>query len=197
IEDFEEVEKGHRHISHLYGLFPGHLIKPWIDKELSEACKKTIRTRTENGGGHTGWSKAWIINFWCRLLDKEEVYKNLREIIEHSTNDNLLDIHPPFQIDGNFGAANGILEMIFIDNENEIIMFPALSEVFEKGAIKDIYLKLNGKISAEWEKNKFEIKINSKRDTKLKIYNNALNMKSINLNLEKGKEVVITERDFL
>lgn len=76
-------------------------------------------------------------------------------------------------------------------------MFPALSEVFEKGAIKDIYLKLNGKISAEWEKNKFEIKINSKRDTKLKIYNNALNMKSINLNLEKGKEVVITERDFL
>ena len=131
------------------------------------------------------------------MLDKEEVYKNLREIIEHSTNDNLLDIHPPFQIDGNFGAANGILEMIFIDNENEIIMFPALSEVFEKGAIKDIYLKLNGKISAEWEKNKFEIKINSKRDTKLKIYNNALNMKSINLNLEKGKEVVITERDFL
>ena len=197
IEDFEEIEKGHRHISHLYGLFPGNLIKPWIDKKLSEACKKTIRTRLENGGGHTGWSKAWIINFWCRLLDKEEVYKNLREIIEHSTNDNLLDIHPPFQIDGNFGAANGILEMIFIDNENEIIIFPALSEVFEKGAIKDISLKLNGKISVEWQKDRFEVRINSNRDTRLKIYNNDLNMKSINLNLEKGKEVVITKRDFL
>ena len=163
IEDFEEVEKGHRHISHLYGLFPSNLIKPWTDKELSEACKKTIRTRIENGGGHTGWSKAWIINFWCRLLDKDEVYKNLREIIENSTNDNLLDIHPPFQIDGNFGAANGILEMIFIDNENEIILFPALSEVFDKGSIKDICLKLNGKISIKWEKNNFEIRINSNR----------------------------------
>ena len=170
IEDFEEVEKGHRHISHLYGLFPSNLIKPWTDKELSEACKKTIRTRIENGGGHTGWSKAWIINFWCRLLDKDEVYKNLREIIENSTNDNLLDIHPPFQIDGNFGAANGILEMIFIDNENEIILFPALSEVFDKGSIKDICLKLNGKISIKWEKNNFEIRINSNRDMRLKVY---------------------------
>lgn len=196
IEDFEEVEKGHRHISHLYGLFPSNLIKPWTDKELSEACKKTIRTRIENGGGHTGWSKAWIINFWCRLLDKDEVYKNLREIIENSTNDNLLDIHPPFQIDGNFGAANGILEMIFIDNENEIILFPALSEVFDKGSIKDICLKLNGKISIKWEKNNFEIRINSNRDMRLKVYNNNLNMKSISLNLEKGKEVVITQLDF-
>ena len=196
IEDFEEVEKGHRHISHLYGLFPSNLIKPWTDKELSEACKKTIRTRIENGGGHTGWSKSWIINFWCRLLDKDEVYKNLREIIENSTNDNLLDIHPPFQIDGNFGAANGILEMIFIDNENEIILFPALSEVFDKGSIKDICLKLNGKISIKWEKNNFEIRINSNRDMRLKVYNNNLNMKSISLNLEKGKEVVITQLDF-
>lgn len=196
IEDFEEVEKGHRHISHLYGLFPSNLIKPWTDKELSEACKKTIRTRIENGGGHTGWSKAWIINFWCRLLDKDEVYKNLREIIENSTNDNLLDIHPPFQIDGNFGAANGILEMIFIDNENEIILFPALSEVFDKGSIKDICLKLNGKISIKWEKNNFKIRINSNRDMRLKVYNNNLNMKSISLNLEKGKEVVITQLDF-
>ena len=196
IEDFEEVEKGHRHISHLYGLFPSNLIKPWTDKELSEACKKTIRTRIENGGGHTGWSKAWIINFWCRLLDKDEVYKNLREIIENSTNDNLLDIHPPFLIDGNFGAAHGILEMIFIDNENEIILFPALSEVFDKGSIKDICLKLNGKISIKWEKNNFEIRINSNRDMRLKVYNNNLNMKSISLNLEKGKEVVITQLDF-
>lgn len=157
-EVVQEVEKGHRHISHLYGLFPGISIDGFNDKTLADACKKTLVNRLSNGGGHTGWSQAWIINFYTALGMGDSALSSIVKLLSNSTLPNLLDNHPPFQIDGNFGALAGIVRMfvqskITQDGKTQVRLLPALpsEDSWQNGSIKGACLKGGYKIDFEWE----------------------------------------------
>ncbi len=152
MEDYEEEEPGHRHISHLYALYPSDQITIDQTPELAKAARTTIERRLESGGGHTGWSMAWIINMYARLWDGQECYENILKLLRNSTLPNLLGNHPPFQIDGNFGSAAAIVEMLVQSSQDRVVLLPALPKAWDSGSISGLKLKGNLTLSMEWDK---------------------------------------------
>lgn len=166
IEDFEEEDPGHRHFSPLFGLHPGNSIQRERDQKLVLACKKLVERRIHHYGGQIGWSCAWLINLWARLGDGNQALFYLEQLLTNSVYDNLFDLHPPlgetkgerevFQIDGNFGSASGVANMLLESGKGTIKLLPALPDKWQNGSVQGLLAQGNIVVDMVWKKGKLE-----------------------------------------
>ncbi|UNY97458.1 glycoside hydrolase family 95 protein [Zhouia spongiae] len=195
-EPYEEPEKGHRHMSHLYALHPGDDITE-KDEAIFKAAQKTIDNRLQHGGAGTGWSRAWMINFNARLLNAQAAQENIQKFFEISVADNLFDEHPPFQIDGNFGYTAGVAELLMQSHEGFIRILPALPENWTEGKVKGLKARGNVELAIEWETGKLkQMILNAGQNKSVKIQYNGKQVEvsltaNEDLRLDQNLEIIL------
>lgn len=186
---YKETEPGHRHMSHLYGFHPGTNISKDKDPEIFNAVKNTLDFRLANGGAGTGWSRAWLINCSARLLDGEMAYEHIQLLLKKSIGNNLFDLHPPFQIDGNFGYTAGVTEMLLQSHEeNTVRVLPALPATWKEGHIKGLKARNGLILDIFWSNNRLDkVIIKSNFDNKFNlIYQDVV----VSVKMKKGDSYI-------
>lgn len=194
IQEYQEAEPGHRHISHLFGLHPGTQITEQTPA-LYEGALRTLTGRLAKGGGHTGWSRAWIINFYARLKQADSVRSHLQALFAKSTLPNLFDNHPPFQIDGNFGGTAGIAEALLQSHGDYVELMPALPVQWTSGKVTGLCARGGFVLDITWENGALagvKVRSTTGRNLVLKYRQHLLP-----LTVERGKEIVVPVEQLL
>jgi alpha-L-fucosidase 2 len=190
LEDYGEKEPGHRHMSHLFALHPGSQITEKTP-ELFKAAEKTLAHRIQNGSGHTGWSAAWVINHWARLKNGNKAYTHLMDLLAGKTIENMLNVHPPFQIDGSFGLTAGVAEMLAQSHGDYSELLPALPDTWRKGKVSGLRLRGGITVEISWQDGKLTgafLTADTDIQTRVK-YGDKIE----NISLERGVPYRITE----
>lgn len=180
--DIDDPKDQHRHVNHLYGLHPGHTISPLFTPELAKASRIVLDCR---GDGATGWSMGWKLNQWARLHDGNRSYKLFGNLLKNGTADNLWDIHPPFQIDGNFGGTAGVTEMLLQSHAGCIHLLPSLPDAWKQGSVSGLRARGNFGVDISWKNgNLAEAIIHSDSGERCVVYYNGM---QTSFDTEKGK----------